>query len=86
MTAPDTNINTQKRRHRGPLVGIAAAGIFVVLLIVFLPYGDDAETTGDTPQGVSSQNEAQGLSGQGTGAGALRNPEPANDPLAAPVR
>lgn len=40
MSAPETNITTQKRRHRGPLVGMAVGLLFVVSLIVFWPRGD----------------------------------------------
>ena len=37
MSAPDTNISKQKRRHRGPLGGFVVAGVVVsALLIVFL--------------------------------------------------
>ena len=25
MTAPDTNLNKQKKRHKGPLIGMAVA-------------------------------------------------------------
>jgi hypothetical protein len=33
MSAPRTNIETQKRRHRGPLLGMIAAVLFGVILI-----------------------------------------------------
>ena len=37
MSAPDTNIEKQKKRHAGPLVGIAAGIAFVaVLLVIYL--------------------------------------------------
>ncbi|RVT84044.1 hypothetical protein DXV76_10095 [Rhodobacteraceae bacterium CCMM004] len=37
MSAPDTDIKKQERRHKGPLVGIAwAAGVAGVLLVLFL--------------------------------------------------
>lgn len=35
MSAPKTNIETQKRRHWAPLVGMALAALFGVLLIVY---------------------------------------------------
>ena len=33
MSAPQTNIDKQKRRHRGPLVGMAVVVTFVGLLL-----------------------------------------------------
>lgn len=35
MSAPQTNVQSQKRRHRGPLVGVAVAAAFGVGLILF---------------------------------------------------
>lgn len=46
MSAPDTNVNKQTRRHRGPLIGIAAAILFAaVLAFIFLADGGE-EVTG----------------------------------------
>lgn len=60
MSAPDTNLSKQKRRHRFPLVGMAVATAIGVLLILFwvsdlfvAPADDgvDAETPAiSTPQ------------------------------------
>jgi NhaP-type Na+/H+ or K+/H+ antiporter len=36
MSAPNTNLEKQKRRHRGPLIGMALALVFVGAL--FLGY------------------------------------------------
>lgn len=36
MSAPDTNIEKQKRRHRGPLVGMAIGVGFALLLLLGL--------------------------------------------------
>lgn len=44
MSAPKTNIETQKRRHWVPLLGMAAAALFGVLLI-FHWIGDEAATS-----------------------------------------
>lgn len=39
MSAPQTNIETQKRRHRGPIIGIVLVVIFaLVLLFVQMMY------------------------------------------------
>lgn len=32
MSAPDTNVEIQRRRHRGPIIGITAGLVFVLLL------------------------------------------------------
>ena len=32
MSAPDTNIDRQKKRHRGPLIGIAIGALFAFVL------------------------------------------------------
>lgn len=35
MSAPQTNIEKQRRRHRGPLIGMALVVVFGVLLITW---------------------------------------------------
>ncbi len=35
MSAPDTNIEKQKRRHLGPLIGMALVALFGVAMIFF---------------------------------------------------
>ena len=47
-SAPKTNIETQKRRHRGPLVGMATAVIFGFLLITYWIFEEAAN--GENPQ------------------------------------
>lgn len=32
MSAPDTNLEKQRKRHRGPIVGITAGLVFVAIL------------------------------------------------------
>lgn len=37
MSAPETNIEKQKRRHFGPIIGIAAGLVFAaIILVVYL--------------------------------------------------
>ena len=37
MSAPDTNVEKQTRRHAGPIIGIAAGLVFVgVILVAYL--------------------------------------------------
>ncbi|MGB3554981.1 MAG: hypothetical protein WBA25_10110 [Jannaschia sp.] len=39
MSAPDTNIEKQKKRHAGPLIGIGAGVVFAaILLFAFLSF------------------------------------------------
>ena len=47
MSAPQTNIEKQKRWHRGPLIGMAAVAIFGVGLIFF--WLMDESSNGDSP-------------------------------------
>ena len=47
MSAPQTNIDKQKRRHRGPLFGIAAAVAFGVMLMAY--WLVDEAATADSP-------------------------------------
>lgn len=47
MSAPDTNLEKQKRRHKGPLVGIALALLFGVGLVAYWSFYVSA--TGGSP-------------------------------------
>lgn len=33
MSAPDTNLDSQKKRHAGPLIGMGAAAVFAAILV-----------------------------------------------------
>ena len=44
MSAPQTNIEKQKRRHRGPLIGMALVTIFGVAMIFFWLMGESANS------------------------------------------
>ncbi len=37
MSAPQTNLEKQGRRHRGPIIGIIAVVVFALTLFLFLP-------------------------------------------------
>lgn len=43
MSAPKTNLDTQKRRHIGPLIGIVLSLVFVGGLILWWQYQATAE-------------------------------------------
>lgn len=47
MSAPDTNLPKEAKRHRPALIGIAAAVIFG--LVVFMAIGFEATDTTDDP-------------------------------------
>ena len=41
MTAPDTNVEKQAKRHKGPLIGIVAVLIAAGIFAVFFAGSDD---------------------------------------------
>ncbi|MDZ4088583.1 MAG: hypothetical protein U1E69_17475 [Tabrizicola sp.] len=54
MSAPHTNMETQKRRHRGPLIGMALVVIFGVALIVYWQFEEAAQGNSPTPDTVEA--------------------------------
>ena len=51
MSAPDTNLTTQKRNHRGPLWGIVTtASLALLLLIAFVVWTVDQGNTPGTSE------------------------------------
>lgn len=60
MSSPDTNVEKQKQRHRGPLVGMAIAAIFgigLILLWVFGVFATAPETDDAAVDGAGAQSE-----------------------------
>jgi hypothetical protein len=53
MSAPQTNIEKQKRRHRGPLIGMVAVVAFALTLLVWWLGYEVSES--DPPQGSETQ-------------------------------
>lgn len=53
MSAPDTNVKNQKRRHRTPLVGMLLAVGFALALLAL--YAVVVAWRGETPQEPSAQ-------------------------------
>ncbi|MBL4917259.1 hypothetical protein [Szabonella alba] len=70
MSAPQTNLQRQKRRHWGPIVGITVALAFVV----FLGVSNFWQSTTDEDAGRASQPETS-----------VPATEPMADPSAAPA-
>lgn len=64
MSAPDTNLKTQRRQHFWPLLGSALVTIFAVALIGYWLIDESAEAPGPNPD----QTEGTELP-QGGGAG-----------------
>lgn len=60
MSAPNTNVEKQKRNHIGPLVGMLAVVVFAVVGLVWWLGSESAEAPGPTedPAAVSGAPEA----------------------------
>lgn len=48
MTPPDTDLNKQKRRHRGPLIGMALVCVIGVGVILYWIFEEAAVAPGPT--------------------------------------
>lgn len=57
MSAPRTNLETEKRRHVAPLVGMALVVIFAVGLIVFWQFEEAARGNSPTPDAAVPSTE-----------------------------
>jgi hypothetical protein len=82
MSAPQTNLERQKRRHRGPLIGMAV-GLIVVGILFVLFLGDtsneDGTLIGEGAQKVAP--EAAGTTAPAAGGFADTGPEPDADTI-----
>ena len=58
MSAPDTNIETQERRHAPALIGIKGAMIFGALMIVILGFIVVSNSSPDEAVGIVEKDEA----------------------------
>ena len=56
MSAPQTNIEKQKRWHRGPLIGMAIVAIFGVAMLFF--WLMDEAKNGDSPTKTPEATES----------------------------
>jgi hypothetical protein len=77
MSAPRTNLETQERRHSGPIIGILAAVIFALGLL-FLLMTDTAEN------GTAADNGEGEIDGR-TGESSPDPTAPADPPLTPPA-
>lgn len=55
MSAPRTNIETQKRRHVVPLIGMALVVIFGVGIILYWQFEEAAQGQGPAPEAPSTE-------------------------------
>lgn len=74
MSAPQTNLETQKRRHRGPLIGSALVVIFGVGLIAYWILEESA--VAENPVGSPAEEAGQGptIEGVETGTAPVTDP------------
>ena len=78
MSAPNTNIEKQARRHRGPLIGMALAAVFGVLMIVYWLFQESAQSDPSAPP------EPEGQVQEAPTSAAPVTPAPAEGALIAP--
>lgn len=79
MSAPNTNIDKQARRHRGPLIGMALVVVFGVALILYWLMEESAQSDPPAPQ---DQIEQQ--SGTAPATQAPATPAPGEGAVIAP--
>ncbi|PLS20410.1 hypothetical protein [Neptunicoccus cionae] len=53
MSAPETNVEKQKKRHYGPLLGMVAIGAAAILVMLTLTYLSDDLDVDDATAPVS---------------------------------
>jgi len=76
MSASKTNLEKQKRRHAGPLIGITLALLVALALFLgFLIY--TADTDEAEPAGQTRSGETIGIPVPGAPATQMNDPEPA---------
>jgi hypothetical protein len=71
MSAPKTNLETQKRRHIVPLIGIGLAALFGVVLVVYWQFEEaarGASPMAEEPAELPLSAEPPEISEPGAGA------------------
>lgn len=78
MSAPDTNLKKQTRRHRGPLIGMALAVILAVAFLGWLLVRTLVVEPEQPAQAPATQTESDtGIPAEGTVVGPLNDPDDA---------
>ncbi|MFU8864653.1 MAG: hypothetical protein ACNA7O_12125 [Rhodobacterales bacterium] len=94
MSHSENNMERQKRRHKGPLIGFSVLGIFVVGLIVWWlnaefsrsdgPEGAPVQIDGRTGDQVEGSGDAPATTGATPETGVTPTDDPSGDPIVAP--
>lgn len=89
MSAPKTNMETEKRRHRGPLIGMIAVVAFALSLLFFLLMGTaDEGTPVDSEEGSVDGRNGRAVKeapGDPTVTDPAAGPQPITRPPAPPA-
>lgn len=91
MTPPDTNLRKQRKRHKGPLIGMALAVIVAVLFLGWL-FSRTLMGTPEEPTAPAQVEDSTGMPADGavsgpddTGAPQVVEPDPAPEPDPVPT-
>ncbi|GLS86047.1 hypothetical protein GCM10010873_10210 [Cypionkella aquatica] len=84
MSAPNTNIDKQARRHRGPLIGMALAVIFGVAVILYWLFEESAQSDPPAPQDQIEQQSGTTPDTQAPVTAAPVTPAPGEGAVIAP--
>lgn len=76
MTPPDSNLDKQKKRHRGPLLGIAAVLVFVGLLFLgYMTYLVDTDTPEEPTATEETLPDGEGIPAEGAPVTPMDDPD-----------
>lgn len=81
MSAPDTNLKKQKRRHRGPIIGITAVLVVVAVLLLWM----FSRTVSDAPEPAAESGPAEEAVTAPVEGEAAEPQAPALDPVEPPA-
>ena len=79
MAPPDTNLEKQERRHKGPLIGITLVLIFAVIMAFVWSGGE--EITDEDAQDGEAQIEETSINQTGIESGDVDPEDPENDAM-----
>ena len=91
MSAPDTDVEKQAKRHAGPIIGITAGLIFGTIILVaylFFIASPDDNTPDNTPTGDAVQTDGNATITDEDAAnepGAATLPDAGTEPAEAPT-
>ncbi|EYD71257.1 OadG family protein [Limimaricola hongkongensis] len=85
MSAPQTDVEKQEKRHKGPLTGMAVVagfGVLLILFLVFIGFGQGNEPEAESTVEAVGSDEAETTDD----AGIVAAPEQINDEAGAVVQ